>query len=120
MCGVIAGDMIGMPYERRKNSIHTTDFPLFERRSKYTDDTILTVAIMDWLMNDESLSRDVLERKIVTYTKTSKRFMDRSRCFSSRFTEWVKDENREKGRCIRSSSRARHTSRKIVLHVARL
>lgn len=31
MCGVIAGDMIGKPYERRKNSIHTTDFPLFEK-----------------------------------------------------------------------------------------
>ena len=51
MYGVIAGDLIGKPYERRKDSIYTTDFPLFEKRSKYTDDTILTVAIMDWLMN---------------------------------------------------------------------
>ena len=74
MYGVIAGDMIGKPYERRKDSIYTTDFPLFEKRSKYTDDTILTVAIMDWLMSDASLSWDVLEQKIVTYTKTSKRF----------------------------------------------
>ncbi len=98
MYGVIAGDMIGIPYERRKCSIYTTDFPLFGRRSRYTDDTILTVAIMDWLMVDESLSWDVLEQKIVTYTRTSKRFIGRSRCFSSRFTEWVKNENREKGR----------------------
>ena len=98
MYGVIAGDMIGKPYERRKDSIYTTDFPLFEKRSKYTDDTILTVAIMDWLMADENLSWDVLEQKIVTYTKTSKRFKGQSRCFSNHFAEWVKDENREKGR----------------------
>ena len=98
MYGVIAGDLIGKPYERRKDSIYTTDFPLFEKRSKYTDDTILTVAIMDWLMVDENHSWDVLEQKIVTYTKTSKRFKGQSRCFSNAFAEWVKDENREKGR----------------------
>lgn len=98
MYGVIAGDMIGKPYERRKDSIYTTDFPLFEKRSKYTDDTILTVAIMDWLMADENLSWNVLEQKIVTYTKTSKRFKGQSRCFSNAFAEWVKNENREKGR----------------------
>ena len=98
MYGVIAGDVIGKPYERRKDSIYTTDFPLFEKRSRYTDDTILTVAIMDWLMTDESLSWDLLEQKIVTYTKTSKRFKGQSRCFSSHFAEWVKNENREKGR----------------------
>ena len=92
MYGVIAGDMIGKPYERRKDSIYTTDFPLFEKRSKYTDDTILTVAIMDWLMVDENLSWDVLEQKIVTYTKTSKRFKGQSRCFSNAFAEWVKDK----------------------------
>ena len=98
MYGVIAGDMIGKPFERRKNSIHTTDFPLFCSRSKYTDDTILTVAIMDWLMTDKSLSWDILEEKVVTYTKTSKRFKGQSRCFSNAFAEWVKNENREKGR----------------------
>ena len=103
MYGVIAGDMIGKPYERRKDSIYTTDFPLFEKRSKYTDDTILTVAIMDWLMSDASLSWDVLEQKIVTYTKTSKRFIGQSRCFSNAFAEWVKNDNREKGRVSTSN-----------------
>ena len=103
MYGVIAGDMIGKPYERRKDSIYTTDFPLFEKRSRYTDDTILTVAIMDWLMSDASLSWDVLEQKIVTYTKTSKRFIGQSRCFSNAFAEWVKNDNREKGRVSTSN-----------------
>ena len=103
MYGVVAGDMIGKPFERRKNSIHTTDFPLFGQRSRYTDDTILTVAIMDWLMTDTNLSWDVLERMLVTYAKTSKRFVGQSRCFSSAFTEWVNNECREKGRVSSSN-----------------
>lgn len=98
MYGVIAGDMIGKPYERRRNSIHTTDFPLFGKQSKYTDDTILTVAIMDWLISDENLSWKILEDKIVTYTRNSKRFKGQSCCFSNRFVEWVKNEHRERGR----------------------
>lgn len=43
MLGAIAGDVIGSVYEARP--IKTTDFPLFERGSTFTDDTVLTVAI---------------------------------------------------------------------------
>lgn len=39
-----------------------------------------------------------MEEKIVTYATNSKRFKGRSRCFSEPFTNWLKDENREKGR----------------------
>jgi ADP-ribosylglycohydrolase len=43
MFGAIAGDVIGSVYEQRP--IKTTEFPLFQSRSRYTDDTVLTVAI---------------------------------------------------------------------------
>ena len=43
MLGAIAGDVIGSVYEH--HPIKTTDFPLFQRRSRFTDDTVLTVAI---------------------------------------------------------------------------
>ena len=42
MLGAIAGDMIGSPYER--DPIKTTDFPLFQEESTFTDDTVLTIA----------------------------------------------------------------------------
>lgn len=42
MLGAIAGDIIGSPYER--HPIKTTDFPLFTDRSRFTDDTVMTVA----------------------------------------------------------------------------
>jgi ADP-ribosylglycohydrolase len=43
MFGAIAGDVIGSVYEHRP--IKTTGFPLFQSRSRFTDDTVLTVAI---------------------------------------------------------------------------
>lgn len=49
MLGAIAGDMIGSIYEWRNRK--SKDFPLFSRRSHFTDDTVLTVAIADTLLN---------------------------------------------------------------------
>ncbi len=42
MIGAIAGDIIGSVYEF--NNIKTKDFPLFSPLSRFTDDTVLTVA----------------------------------------------------------------------------
>ena len=54
MYGAIAGDMIGSVYEF--NSIKTTEFPLFSRRSHFTDDTVMTVAVAEALMETADLS----------------------------------------------------------------
>ena len=43
MLGAIAGDVIGSVYEA--HPIKSTDFPLFGRYAKFTDDTVLTVAV---------------------------------------------------------------------------
>lgn len=43
MLGSIAGDIIGSVYEQRP--IKTMAFPLFQSHSRFTDDTVLTVAI---------------------------------------------------------------------------
>lgn len=45
MLGAILGDMIGAPYEFDHNNIKTTVFPLLGRRSCFTDDTVMTVAV---------------------------------------------------------------------------
>ncbi|MFO8083382.1 MAG: ADP-ribosylglycohydrolase family protein [Desulfobacterales bacterium] len=42
MFGAIAGDVIGSVYER--HHIKTTEFQLFQKYSRFTDDTVLTVA----------------------------------------------------------------------------
>jgi ADP-ribosylglycohydrolase len=43
MIGAIAGDMVGSVYEAMP--VKTTDFPLFDAGSTFTDDTVLTVAV---------------------------------------------------------------------------
>ena len=49
MIGAVIGDIIGSPYEG--HAIKTTQFPLFSQRSRFTDDTVLTVATADALLH---------------------------------------------------------------------
>lgn len=48
MLGAIAGDIIGSIYEW--NNIRTTEFPLFSDDCRFTDDTVLTVAVAECLL----------------------------------------------------------------------
>lgn len=49
MLGAIAGDIIGSIYEF--NNIKTKDFPLFDHRCHFTDDTVLTLAVAEVILN---------------------------------------------------------------------
>src|SRR5688500_5380534 len=53
MLGAIAGDIIGSVHERTRTK--TKDFPLFVPESTFTDDTVLTVAVADELLNRREL-----------------------------------------------------------------
>lgn len=50
MIGAIIGDIVGSPYEFDNNNIKTTNFPLFSKRSHFTDDTVMTVAVAQAVM----------------------------------------------------------------------
>ena len=52
MIGAIAGDIIGSVYEH--NSIKTKDFPLFSPSSRFTDDTVLTIAVAYSILSQTS------------------------------------------------------------------
>ena len=51
MLGTIAGDVIGSVYERAP--VKRTDFPLFSTESRFTDDTVLTVATAHALLTGQ-------------------------------------------------------------------
>lgn len=52
MLGAIIGDIVGSVYEF--NNFRSKSFePFFHEQARYTDDTILTVAVADALMNDK-------------------------------------------------------------------
>lgn len=51
MLGAIAGDVVGSVYERARTK--QKDFPLFSRHSRFTDDTVLTVAVAESLLRGQ-------------------------------------------------------------------
>ncbi|MBK7228481.1 MAG: ADP-ribosylglycohydrolase family protein [Ignavibacteriales bacterium] len=53
MLGAITGDIIGSVYEFTDEKPEF-DFPLFVKDSEFTDDTVLTVALADSILNDFS------------------------------------------------------------------
>ncbi|EMR04191.1 ADP-ribosylglycohydrolase family protein [Cesiribacter andamanensis] len=52
MLGAIAGDIIGSVYEH--HPLKTTDFPLLQQASAFTDDTVLTIAVAESLLTGKS------------------------------------------------------------------
>ena len=52
MIGAIAGDIIGSPYERFP--IKTKDFPFFDVGCRFTDDSVLTIAVASAIMTGRS------------------------------------------------------------------
>lgn len=61
--GAVIGDIVGSSREGSSKDIYTTDFDLFPPRSKPTDDSVLTIAVADWLMNQDTMSIDESLRK---------------------------------------------------------
>lgn len=53
LLGAIAGDIIGSVYEF--SPVKEWNFPLFTEASKFTDDTVMTIANADWLLTGDSL-----------------------------------------------------------------
>lgn len=51
MLGALVGDIIGSVYEFQNTK--STDFELFTPWSKFTDDSVMTLAVAKWLMEDE-------------------------------------------------------------------
>lgn len=55
--GAVIGDVIGSAYEW--NNVKTADFALFTAKSDFTDDTVLTIAVADSLLNKKDFARTI-------------------------------------------------------------
>ena len=93
MYGAILGDIIGSPYEFDQNNIKTTDFPLFSERSEFTDDSIMTLAVAEALMNcgidaDEETMKKALVEAMKKY---GRRYPFAG--YGVNFSMWLEQEN---------------------------
>ncbi len=64
MIGAILGDMIGAPYEFDRGN-KTKDFPLFVKRSQFTDDSVMTIAVAEALIDSYGKSDDEIKAALV-------------------------------------------------------
>ena len=62
MLGAIIGDIIGSVYEFKDKQ--QKDFHLFTPRSRFTDDTVMTLAVAKWLTEDKEHSEDGLVQQM--------------------------------------------------------
>lgn len=77
MLGAIVGDVVGSVHEFRATK--SKDFPLLTERSDFTDDTVLTVAVADWILDGAEL--------VELFHDYARRYPHRS--YGHRFRLWL-------------------------------
>lgn len=82
MLGAITGDTIGSRYEFI--CMKRTDFELFYDGCRYTDDSVMTMAVAEWLLDDPTYSHRILEEKMVKFGE-----LDPQRGYGGMFFSWL-------------------------------
>ena len=83
MLGAIAGDIIGSRFEQ--SPIKTTDFELFHPECRFTDDSVLTLAVAEHIF----LGRDLVD----TLKEYFNQYPDAG--YGERFMQWASSPSRE-------------------------
>ena len=86
MIGAIIGDIAGSVYEF--NNIKEKEFPFFQEGCSFTDDTVMTVAVAEGLMNGGKKEDFIRAMK-----KYGRMYPDAG--YGGRFTAWLQSEDRE-------------------------
>lgn len=86
MLGAIIGDIVGSVYEW--NNIKTKDFPLFREDCFFTDDTVMTCAVAEAIMNGGQKDDFIDAMK-----KYGKMYPDAG--YAARFSSWINSDNRD-------------------------
>lgn len=80
--GAVVGDVIGSAYEF--NNVRYKSFDMFTKHTKFTDDSVLTIAIMDVL----SSGKEITHKHIVdTYQKWCRKYPNSG--YGGRFRNWI-------------------------------
>ena len=90
MFGAILGDIIGSPFEFDRGN-KSKDFELFSEGARWTDDSVMTLAVAEALMNleedaDDNAIRDMV---VVSMRKWGRKYSDVG--YGARFRKWLQD-----------------------------
>ena len=88
MYGAILGDMIGAPYEFDRGN-KSKEFPMFVKESQFTDDTVMTIAVAEALMDSVGKSDEEVKAALVSsMQKWGHKY--RYAGYGGRFAVWLK------------------------------
>jgi len=92
MYGAILGDIIGSPYEFDRGD-KTKDFPLFSKRSEFTDDTVMTIAVANaFLPVQPEMEDDMICSRVVMKMQKYGRLYPLAG-YGGRFRHWLRDRH---------------------------
>ena len=90
MYGAILGDIIGSPYEFDRGG-KTKKFPLFSYKSGYTDDTVMTIAVAEALMDSMGGTDDEVRAALVSsMRKWGRKYPNAG--YGCMFFDWLREE----------------------------
>ena len=84
MLGAIIGDIVGSIYEH--SNIKTKDFKFFSNKNYFTDDTVMTIAVADAIMNGGKF-----ENYYDSMKKFGNAYIDRG--YGRHFLKWITSNN---------------------------
>lgn len=83
MFGAIAGDIIGSPYEF--HNIKSIEFPLFSKKTRFTDDTVMTMATAVAILKKKDYGE--------TYKKYGRKYINCG--YGAMFKKWILSDDIE-------------------------
>lgn len=93
MYGAILGDMVGAPYEYDRSE-KRKDFPLWIESSRKTDDTVMTLAVAEALLNTRFASDDKIRDAVIRAMKKYGKIYPYEG-YGSRFSWWLSSKDSE-------------------------
>ena len=88
LISAILGDIAGSIFEF--NSHKSVDINLHDNRMDFTDDTIMTIAVADWILNDKKLTRIGLAHKMQEW---GRKYPNPMGAYGGMFSQWLNSDN---------------------------
>lgn len=91
MYGALLGDMIGAPYEFDRGN-KSKEFPLFCENSRFTDDSVMTIAVAEALLDGRFLDDDSIRAALIkSMRKWGKKYPDAG--YGRKFLCWLREKD---------------------------
>lgn len=88
LIGAIIGDIAGSIYEF--NPHKSKDINLQNKDMEYTDDTIMTIAVADWILNDKKLTKKGLVARMQQW---GRKYPNPMGAYGGMFSQWLFSNN---------------------------